>query len=56
MTVYVAHAPADREAAEALEKFLERRGQFVEPDDGSVRGRCCAPTDATRFCGIPRGR
>jgi hypothetical protein len=36
MTVYVAHAPADREAAEALEKFLERRGQFVEPDDGST--------------------
>ena len=36
MTVYVAHAPADREAAEALEKFLERRGQFVELDDGSA--------------------
>jgi hypothetical protein len=36
MTVYVAHAPADREAAEALEKFLERRGQFVELDDGST--------------------
>ena len=36
MTVYVAHAPADREAAEALEKFLERRGQFVEPDDGTT--------------------
>jgi hypothetical protein len=36
MTVYVAHAPADREAAEALEKFLERRGQFVEPDDGAT--------------------
>ncbi|HYD72005.1 MAG TPA: toll/interleukin-1 receptor domain-containing protein [Candidatus Binatia bacterium] len=36
MTVYVAHAPADRAAAEALEKFLERRGQFVEPDDGTT--------------------
>src|SRR5687768_8193736 len=36
MTVYVAHAPADREAAEALEKSLERRGQFVEPDDGAT--------------------
>lgn len=36
MTVYLAHAPADREAAEALEKFLERRGQFVELDDGST--------------------
>ncbi|HET9231124.1 MAG TPA: toll/interleukin-1 receptor domain-containing protein, partial [Vitreimonas sp.] len=36
MTVYVAHAPADREAAEALEKFLERRGQFVELDDGTT--------------------
>jgi hypothetical protein len=36
MTAYVAHAPADREAAEALEKFLERRGQFVELDDGQT--------------------
>lgn len=36
MTVYVAHAPADRETAEALERFLERRGQFSELDDGQT--------------------
>ncbi len=36
MTVYVAHAPADREIAEALERFLERRGQFSELDDGQT--------------------
>jgi hypothetical protein len=36
MTVFVAHAPADSEAAESLEKFLERRGQFVEMDDGQT--------------------
>lgn len=34
MTVFVAHAPADRPAAEALEKVIERRGQFVELDEG----------------------
>src|SRR5262245_35378751 len=34
MTVCVAHAPADRAAAEGLEKVVERRGQFVELDDG----------------------
>jgi hypothetical protein len=34
MTVFLAHAPADRSAAEALEKVIERRGQFVELDDG----------------------
>jgi len=36
MTVFLAHAPADQEAAEALENFLERRGQFVERDDGQT--------------------
>jgi energy-converting hydrogenase Eha subunit B len=36
MTVFVAHAPADRETAEALEKHLERRGHFVELDDGQT--------------------
>jgi hypothetical protein len=36
MTVYVAHAPADRAAAEALERVIERRGQFVELDDGQT--------------------
>lgn len=34
MTVFIAHAEADRAAAEALEKFLERRGQFVELENG----------------------
>jgi hypothetical protein len=45
MTVFVAHAPANREAAEALEKFLERRGQFVELDDGSTALRPVQSTD-----------
>lgn len=34
MTVFIAHAPQDLAAAEALEKFLERRGLFVELEDG----------------------
>jgi len=34
MTVFIAHAPADLEAAQAVEKFLERRGLFVELEDG----------------------
>lgn len=34
MTVFIAHAEADREAAEALGKFLERRGLFVEMETG----------------------
>lgn len=34
MTVFIAHAEADREAAEALGKFLERRGLFVETETG----------------------
>lgn len=36
MTVFIAHAPADRGAAEALEKAIERRGHFTELDDGVV--------------------
>ena len=36
MTVFLAHAPADRQTAEALEKVIERRGQFVELDDGRI--------------------
>lgn len=36
MTVFISHAPADQNAAEALESLLERRGQFVERDDGQV--------------------
>lgn len=39
MTVFVAFAPADRPAAEALEKVIERRGQFVELDDGQTAMR-----------------
>ncbi|HRE42465.1 MAG TPA: toll/interleukin-1 receptor domain-containing protein, partial [Terricaulis sp.] len=45
MTVFVAHAPADSEAAEALEGFLERRGQFVELDDGETALRPITPHD-----------
>lgn len=33
MTVFIAHHEADRTAAEALEKYLERRGHFVELED-----------------------
>lgn len=36
MTVFLAHAPADRHTAEALEKIIERRGQFCELDDGQT--------------------
>jgi hypothetical protein len=36
MTVFLAHAPADRQTAEALEKIIERRGQFCELDDGQT--------------------
>jgi TIR domain len=36
MTVFLAHAPADRSTAEALEKIIERRGQFCELDDGQT--------------------
>lgn len=46
MTVFVAHAPADRVAAEALEKILERRGQFVELDDGHTAMRPVQRGDA----------
>jgi hypothetical protein len=35
MTVFITHAAADRPIAEALEKFLERRGVFAELEDGS---------------------
>lgn len=45
MTVFIAHAPADAETAEALENFLERRGQFVERDDGQVALRPVTPHD-----------
>lgn len=36
MTVFLSHAPADRQKAEELEKVIERRGQFAELDDGQT--------------------
>ncbi len=39
MTVFISHAPADTNAAEALEKVIERRGQFAELDDGQTAMR-----------------
>lgn len=45
MTVFIAHAPADQDAAEALEKFIERRGQFAELDDGQTAMRPVQPSD-----------
>lgn len=45
MTVFVAHAPADRQTAEALEKFIERRGHFVELDDGQAALRPVQSSD-----------
>jgi hypothetical protein len=35
MTIYIAYADADRAAAHDLERFLERRGWFVELADGA---------------------
>lgn len=46
MTVFVASAPADRAAAESLEALLERRGQFVELDDGRTALRPVMAGDA----------
>ncbi len=45
MTVFVAFAPADRAAAEGLEAFIERRGQFAELDDGQTALRPVQPSD-----------
>lgn len=45
MTVLIAHAEADRAAAEALEKFLERRGLFVELETGERGFRIAQPSD-----------
>lgn len=45
MTVYLAHAPADKDSAEALEKVIERRGQFVELDDGQTALRPVQASD-----------
>lgn len=46
MTVFIAHAPADRAAAEDLERQLERRGHFCELDDGET---ALAPVQASDF-------
>lgn len=46
MTVFLAHAPADRQIAEALEKVIERRGQFAELDDGQTALRPVGAGDA----------
>jgi hypothetical protein len=46
MTVFIAHAPADRHLAEALEKVIERRGQFAELDDGQTALRPVQSGDA----------
>ncbi len=46
MTVFLSHAPADRETALALEKALDRRGLFVELDDGEVALRPVQAMDA----------
>lgn len=45
MTVYLAYAPADKDSAEALEKVIERRGQFVELDDGQTALRPVQASD-----------
>lgn len=46
MTVFIAHAPKDAPAAEALEKYLERRGLFVERETGERGFRFAQPRDA----------
>jgi TIR domain len=46
MTVFLAHVEADLEAAEALAKAVERRGLFVEHEDGEHVGRTLQAKDA----------
>jgi hypothetical protein len=46
MTIFIAHAAPDREVAEALEKFLERRANFVELEDGERAMRPLGIMDA----------
>ncbi|MES1201363.1 MAG: toll/interleukin-1 receptor domain-containing protein [Pseudomonadota bacterium] len=46
MTVFVAFAEADRTAAQSLETFLERRGHFVEEDNGETALRPIEVSDA----------
>ncbi|HVY86193.1 MAG TPA: toll/interleukin-1 receptor domain-containing protein, partial [Caulobacterales bacterium] len=45
MTVFIAFAEADRPAADTLEAFLERRGHFVELDNGAAALRPVEPSD-----------
>ena len=45
MTVFVAHASKNQDVAEQLEKFLERRGHFVELDDGETAMRPLQTSD-----------
>ncbi|GAN00112.1 hypothetical protein U91I_03777 [alpha proteobacterium U9-1i] len=45
MTVFIAHAPKNQDAAEGLEKFLERRGHFSELDDGQTALRPLQSSD-----------
>ena len=45
MTVFIAHAESDRAVAEALEKFLERRGLFVELETGERGFRVAQASD-----------
>jgi hypothetical protein len=46
MTIFIAHAQPDRDVAEALEKVLERRGLFVELEDGEMAMRPLQNMDA----------
>lgn len=45
MTIFISHAAADAEIAQRLEKFLERRGHFVELDDGETALRPIMQSD-----------
>lgn len=46
MTVFLAHSFADLDAAEAIAKSIERRGLFVEHEDGERVGRALQSNDA----------
>jgi hypothetical protein len=46
MTVFIAHAQKDASAAEAVTKYLERRGLFVEPETGERGFRFAQARDA----------
>lgn len=46
MTVFIAHAPEDRDTALALERYLERRGVFVELETGERGFRFTQASDA----------